>query len=236
MARRLATSIGALAVAVATAGCANRACCARAACVRTAGSALPAPSAPPAATASRPAASPPAPEGEASYEARLKEWERLANPGPQHEFLKELTGTWVGSGTWTEAGETSRFTDEINARLILGGRFLLAEGTMTLAGSEGEAATTSTSASWLGFDNEKQKYVHAAVSDGSTTIDSAEGTYDPATKTLTMSGVEVTGPGRQRRYRLVQRYPTPGEFHWEVHVAETDGTERLAGKGAYRRK
>ena len=166
----------------------------------------------------------------------MKEWERLKKPGAEHELLKGLAGNWVGTGTWTEEGMTMGFTEEVSSKLAFGGRFIQSEAKMTIAAQGPMPAFTGTSLMLFGYDNAKQKYVHSMVSDMSTAIGSAEGTFDAATKTFTMLGVEDLGNGKERKYRVLQKIVSPDEWTFEMYFTPAGGTESKAGVAVYKRK
>jgi hypothetical protein len=167
---------------------------------------------------------------------KMKEWEKLKMPGPQHELLKTFEGTWVGTGTWTEEGMTSKFTEDVSAKMTFGGRFLNVESKMSSEANPPFPAMTMSSLILVGFDNAKQKYVQAMAGDWSTSLGSSEGTYDEATKTLTMTGVETLGPGKERKFRMVQRIVSKDEWAFEMYFTGPDGKESKAGDAVYKRK
>lgn len=151
-------------------------------------------------------------------------------------MLKGMEGKWLGTGSWTEMGMTSKFTEEATAKLVFGGRFLQTEAKMTTEASPQMPAMSMSSMMLLGFDNARQKYALAMVGDWSTSIGTAEGTYDAATKKLTMRGVEVMGPGKERKYRMVQGFTSADEWTFEMYFTQPDGKETKAGEAVYKRK
>ena len=166
---------------------------------------------------------------------KMKEWEMLKTPGPAHEVLKGLAGNWLGTGKWTEGGMTMDFKEEASAKLLYGGRFVQTESRMTTE-MPGMPPFTMNSLSYLGYDNAKQKYVHHMLGDMSTAIGTAEGTYDTATKTFSMEGVEDMGGGKQRKFRVIQKIVSADEFLFEIYFTPPGGTESKAGEATYKRK
>jgi hypothetical protein len=166
----------------------------------------------------------------------MKEWTKMKTPGPQHELLKTFAGTFTGTGQWTEQGMTSKFTEQTVGKMIYGGRFLQIESSMTTEASPPMPPMSMTSTMFLGFDNAKQKYVHAMLGDWSTSIGASEGTYDEATKTFTMTGVEVMSPEKSRKYRMVQKVVSNDEWKFEMYFEQPDGSEAKAGEAVYKRK
>jgi hypothetical protein len=171
-----------------------------------------------------------------NMEEMMKLWEKMKTPGPQHDVLKGLAGNWVGTGTWTEMGVTSKFTEEVTSELVYGGRFIKAETKMTTEASEQMPAMSMTGTMYVGYDNTKQKYVHNMIGDWSTAIGTAEGTFDAATKTMTMTGTEVLAPGMERKFRMVQKFVSADEWTFEMYFTQPGGKEAKAGDAVYKRK
>lgn len=176
-----------------------------------------------------------APAPPPGLEEQMKEWAKLATPGKPHELLKTFEGAWVGRGGWTDGGFTSKFTENVTAKLEFGGRFLKVDSRMATEASGGIPSMSMTSTMFVGFDNAKQKYVQAMVGDMSTALGTSEGTYDEATKTLTMSGVEVLGPGKERKFRMLQKIVSKDEWAFELYFTGPDGKETKAGDAVYTR-
>jgi hypothetical protein len=165
----------------------------------------------------------------------MKQWEKLKKPGPQHELLKGLEGKWIGTGTWTDAGMTSKFREEVTSKLVFGGRFLQSDTKLTTEASPPWPSMTMNSVMYLGYDNAKQRYTGAMLGDMNTAIGISEGTYDAATKTFTLSGVEMLAPGKERKYRMVQKITSPTELLFEMYFTGPDGKETKAGDGVYKK-
>jgi hypothetical protein len=161
----------------------------------------------------------------------LKEMEKLKATGPQHAELKLFTGEWTGKGTWTEQGMTAPFTEDLVGKMVYGDRFLHVDSVMT--SPMGKMASTM----YIGFDNAKQKYVQTMLGDWSTQIGASEGTYDAATKTFTMDGVETLASGKTRKYRMQQKVVSNDEWTLEMWFEPRGGGEmQKAGTATYTRK
>jgi hypothetical protein len=171
-----------------------------------------------------------------NMEELMKEMERLKTPGPQHQLLQGMCGAWLGKGTWTEQGMSSSFTEEFTAKMVFGGRFLAVESKMTTEASDQMPSMTMSSQMFVGYDNAKQKYVQAMLGDWSTSLGTSEGVFDAASKTLTMSGVEVLGPGKERTYRMVQTFTSADAWRFEMYFTQPDGKEAKVGEAVYTRQ
>jgi hypothetical protein len=170
------------------------------------------------------------------FAEKMKEWEKLKKPGPQHELLKTFVGSWVGTGTWTEEGMTSKFTETATGVMVFGDRFLRVGSRMTTEAAPPIPAMSMESLMFVGFDNAKQKYVQSMVGDWSTSLGTSEGSYDAATKTLTMSGVEIMGEGKERKFRMQQRIVSNDEWTFTMWMTQPDGKEAKVGEAVYKRK
>ncbi|MGH7128795.1 MAG: DUF1579 domain-containing protein, partial [Planctomycetaceae bacterium] len=105
-------------------------------------------------------------------EALQKAFEQYAKPGPQHEELKALVGTWDTEMTLFTPGEpqTSKGTAEF--KFLLGGRYLEQTFRGKVAGEDFEGR------GWTGYDNAKKKYVSVWIDSMGTGISQSEGQYD----------------------------------------------------------
>src|SRR5262249_54225235 len=109
-------------------------------------------------------------------------------PGPEHDRLKQLVGTWETS---MKAGdEESKGTSTI--KMELGGLWLVEEFKGQFAGGpfQGKGMTT--------YDTTKKKYVLFWFDSMSTSTLIAEGDYDKDTKTQTLTG-EMPGPDGKKQ-------------------------------------
>ena len=176
------------------------------------------------------------PKPPAGFEEMMKEWAKMKTPGPQHDILKMFEGKWLGTGSMTEQGMTSKFQETATATMVFGGRFLRVGSRMTSEASPQVPAMTMESLIFMGYDNGKQKYVQSMLGDWSTGLMSAEGSYDAGTKTITMAGTETMGPGKERKWRMAQHILSNDQWTMEMFVTGPDGQETKAGEATYRRQ
>src|SRR5205823_11223270 len=106
--------------------------------------------------------------------------------------------------------------EDATASLRFGGRYLRVDSTMTTGATPEMPAMTMNSAIFMGYDNARQKYVQVMLGDWMTGLDRNEGTYDEATKTFTMNGVETMGPGMERKFVMRMRVVSHDEWTLEV--------------------
>jgi Protein of unknown function (DUF1579) len=117
-------------------------------------------------------------------------------PGPEHELLKKMEGTWDASmkGGGMESKGTMVY------KMDLGGLWLTAT-------FEGEFANMKFAGRGLDtYDAAKKKYIGIWVDSMSTSPMVSEGTYDKEKKTMTMAG-EGPGPdGKPTKHTMVTEY------------------------------
>lgn len=110
--------------------------------------------------------------------ARLTAQAPEVKPGPEHAILKESEGVWEAA--INAGGAESK--GSLNAKLALNGLWLIEEFAGEVGGMkfEGRGATS--------YDPAKKKYINVWIDSMSTSPMISEGTYDKATKTLTLAG------------------------------------------------
>lgn len=116
--------------------------------------------------------------------AAEKAWREGMTPGPQHAMMAKSNGVWNAETTmWMEAGgkaETSTGT-AVN-KMILGGRYQQSSFKGTMMGQTFEGVATT------GYDNARKLYVSNWVDNMGTAMLNMEGSWDEASKSITMTG------------------------------------------------
>src|SRR5437867_10740763 len=147
-------------------------------------------------------------------------------PGPEHDALKKLEGTW-------------------NAKLKMGDNE--SSGTMTYKMECGGLWLTSDFRGEFfdqkfqgrgmdGYDPEKKKYVSVWVDSMSTRPMFLEGTYDKEKKTMTMTG-EAPGPdGKPAKHKMVTQMPDDAHQTFTMYIIDPDGQENKVMTIEYTRK
>jgi hypothetical protein len=127
------------------------------------------------------AAAAPADDLMAAMGAKMKEF---GTPGASHQILAQRAGKWTYTMKMFMPGipEPMETKGTSDAKLIMDGRFVQENVTGDFMGEPFHGVYT------LGYDNLKKKYVATWMDNMGTAIGYSEGTYDPATKTLTFAG------------------------------------------------
>jgi hypothetical protein len=93
---------------------------------------------------------------------------------------------------------------------IMGGRYVQADhdGKMQMPGPDGKMMDAPFKGMEIaGYDNAKKKFVSSWVDNMGTGIMQSEGTYDPATKTLTYTSEYEPMPGMKTKVRELLKIP-----------------------------
>ena len=153
------------------------------------------------------ATAPSADASQAQMDAMMAEMAKYATPGPIHnDFMKPLEGTWKTVQTTYMGQEPQTSEGTCTRKMIMGGRFLESTHAGSFAGTPFEGMEL------LGFDMRKNTFSDVWIDNmGTSMAFSTGGTYDPATKTLTMQA-SMDDPMTGK--------PTP--FKMVVHVVDAN--------------
>lgn len=161
-------------------------------------------------------------EMSANEQKMMEVWTQYMTPGEPHAGLAQKAGTWAWTSTWWmqpgAAPETSSGTSE--AEMVLGGRYLTEEIEGTAMGMpfQGQSLT--------GYDNHLKEYFSVWVDNMGTGVMVQRGAYDPATKTMTMSGTyDDPMDGKKKTLRSVTTYVDENTTRMEMYGPGPDGKE-----------
>jgi len=132
----------------------------------------------------------------------------MAKPGENHKQMQEMVGTWSYVIKWWMNPEAppSEFTGTAVTRSVMDGRYFISEhqSKMQIPGPEGKMTDMEFKGMAIeGYDNAKKKFVSSWIDNMGTGIMNSEGTYDPATKTLTYFAEYEPMPGMKTKMREV---------------------------------
>ena len=121
---------------------------------------------------------------EEQVSAEQKAWTEFMTPGSMHELLASTAGEWQTKTTWWmfPGAEPQISEGTVKTEMIFGGRYLKSEHTGNMMGMPMEGMAIEA------YDNALQKFVSTWIDNFGTGISTAEGTYNPETKTLTYHG------------------------------------------------
>jgi len=123
----------------------------------------------------------------------MKKARDFMTPGDMQKILAAADGKWSEEiSLWMTPGQPSKSTGTVEYKMILGGRYQQGNITGSFGGMPYEAESIT------GYDNLKKLFF-------SSYVDNMEGTYDAATKTITLNGTEqdpMTGKDMKIRETL----------------------------------
>lgn len=129
-----------------------------------------------------------------------KNWHTYMTPGSMQQVLARSNGEWTADMTFwmTPDAPPEKMTAAMTNRMILGGRYQESTHTGNMMGMPFEGIGTT------GYDNLRKVFVSTWIDNMGTGIIYMEGTWDEATKTITMKGKQ-TDPqtGKQTDIRQV---------------------------------
>ena len=159
-----------------------------------------------------PAAAPAAPPGmDPAAAAKMMAY---GTPGAEHKVLESKAGKWHGKGKFWMDPAAPPMESEMDTEytMIMGGRFLTDSTKSDMGGMPFEGHGLN------GFDNLSKKYVATWIDNMGTGIMSMEGTYDPASKTMTMTG-NMPDPtvGKATPMKMITKDTDANSFTMEMH-------------------
>lgn len=173
----------------------------------------------------------PTDQAAAERKARHDAWLKLSSPGPAHQAIEPMAGSFSAKTTaWFMPGQPpAESTGSSTNTLIIGGRFL--QQHYNSVGPFG----TFEGLGLFGHDNQKQKYTGLWVDNMSTAMMLHEGTYDAATRTFTMLGSFVDPVGATWQTRQLIRVTSSDQHSFEMFQKGPSGPEYRSLEAVYTR-
>lgn len=158
--------------------------------------------------------------------AGLSFGQEFPKPGPEHEELRKMEGTW--DAVMDMNGQKSKAKAVYKS--ICGGMWLESD-------FEGDLFGTKFTGHGLdGYDLNKKKYVSIWVDSMSSAPLRMEGDYDEAKKTLVMTGESVSPDGQPQNFKNVTEMKDDDHFTFKMYMVQPGGEEQLAFSIEYTRK
>ena len=164
----------------------------------------------------------------------------LAKPGENHKIFKDMVGKWSYVVKWWMSPQAPPMesTGTTVCKSVMDGRYFISnhDGKMQMPGADGKMTDMAFQGMAIeGYDNVKKKYVSSWIDNMGTGIANSEGTYDPATKTLTYTGTYEPMPGMVTTMR--QKLTITDADHHSMEMFENQGgTEVKTMEITYTRK
>ena len=161
----------------------------------------------------KPAAPGAAGQQAAQQDAAMADMTKMMSPGPEHQKLQSLMGSFACDSTSfmnPQGPEKTKGTQ--NVTWVLGGRFLMSKYSGTAAGMPFEGIGMD------GYDNLNKKYVGSWFDSLSTGIMPYEGSMDADSKVLTMKGsYDDPMSGGKQTVRMVTTIVDPNKHTFEMY-------------------
>jgi hypothetical protein len=154
----------------------------------------------------------------------------MAKPGENHKILAETTGSWTYKVKWWMRPDAPPMesTGTTTTKSVMDGRYFISEhsGKMSMPGPDGKMMEADFQGMGTeGYDNAKKKFVASWIDNMGTSIVTMEGTYDPATKTVTYLGEEEPVPGVKFNVRQLVKFTD--KDHRTLEFYEVHGGKEL---------
>jgi len=163
--------------------------------------------------------------------ARHATGQEEGKPGPQHQRLAAMAGTWDATIATVDSDGQPVTTKGVAVRTVgLGGFWLLEDFRGEFQGAEflGRGQT--------GYDPAKGKYVGSWIDSMSPALMVMEGDFDQSGKVLTTTGTGPGMDGRPARFRNVSTLVDADTEVFEMFVTGPDGKEQKMLTITYKRR
>jgi hypothetical protein len=153
-----------------------------------------------------------APKADAPHDAMMADMMKYGNPGPQHEKLKAMVGTWNATvKSWTGGPEPVVTKGLMKNSMILGGRFLESRYSGTYDGKPFEGLGLT------GYDLKKNQLISLWADGGSTSWSTMTGGISEDGKELTSSSTIDGMDGKPMAVRAVTKIESPTKHVYTMY-------------------
>jgi hypothetical protein len=152
----------------------------------------------------------------AQDDAMMKRWQDYATPGDMQALLAKSEGNWDAEiSMWMAPGqEPVKNMATAEVKMILGGRYQESINKGSFNGMPFEGIST------IGYDNAKKIFQSSWIDNMGTGVLRMDGTYDAATKTLTLSGKEYD-PMTNKEIDIREVYKFIDDTHQVIEMYQT---------------
>jgi hypothetical protein len=160
--------------------------------------------------------------------ARAQQSPPTPKPGPEHAELKKLEGTW--DAVMKMAAVPAPMKGVATYKMECDGMWLVSDFKMD------DPAMKFQGKGLDGYDQTKKKFVGLWVDSMSTAPMLMEGTYNPATKTTTMTGEGPGQDGKPQKFKVTTRHTDDDHMAFQMYMVGADGKETPAFSIDYSRR
>ena len=169
-----------------------------------------------------------APAGQPNPQEMMKQMMEMSKLNENHKLLADMNGNWNYTiKFWMNPDPNAKPQESkgtATRKSIMGGRYVVMDvaGKMQMPGQDGKMKDMQFKGMGVeGYDNAKQKFVASWIDNMGTGIQFSDGTYDPATKTLTYTSEIEMMPGMKTPVREVLKITD--KDHMMLEWYETHG-------------
>lgn len=149
-------------------------------------------------------------------------------PGPEHERLAKMEGTW--DAKMIMPGSTEPIPAVATYKSECGGLWLASDFKSDAPGFKFHGK------GFDGYDTAKKKYVGVWIDSMMTGYMTMEGTHDEKTKTSTMLGEGPNEQGKLVKSKMVTKMLDPDHHTFQMYMIGDDGKETLTFTIEYTRR
>jgi hypothetical protein len=185
-------------------------------------------------TATQPASA----TGQPNPEEMMKQMMEMSKLNENHKLLADMNGSWNYSiKMWMNPDPNAKPQESkgtATRKSLMGGRYVVMDvtGKMQMPGADGKMKDMQFKGMGVeGYDNVKQKFVASWIDNMGTGIQFSDGTYDPASKTLTYTSEIEMMPGMKMPVREVLKLTDKDHMllEWyETHGGQEKKTMEIA--------
>jgi hypothetical protein len=158
----------------------------------------------------------------------MKQMMEMSKLNENHKLLADMNGNWNYTiKFWMNPDPSAppqQSKGTATRKSVMGGRYVVMDvsGKMQMPGEDGKMKDMQFKGMGIeGYDNAKQKFVGSWIDNMGTGIQFSDGTYDPATKTLTYTSEIEMMPGMKTPVREVLKIAD--KDHMMLEWYETHG-------------
>ena len=195
----------------------------------------------PPAAATQSAAQPASAAGQPNPQEMMKQMMEMSKLNENHKLLADMNGNWnYAIKMWMNPDPNAKPQESkgtATRKSAMGGRYVMMDvtGKMQMPGEDGKMKDMQFKGMAVeGYDNVKKKFVSSWVDNMGTGIAYSEGTYDPASKTLTYTSEMEMMPGMKTPVREVLKIADKDHMMLEWYETR-GGQEKKTMEIAYTR-
>jgi hypothetical protein len=178
------------------------------------------------------------PGGQPNPQEMMKQMMEMSKLNENHKLLSSMDGSWTYNiKMWMNPDPNAKPQESkgtATRKSVMGGRYVVMDvtGKMQMPDETGQMKEMQFKGMGVeGYDNVKQKFVTSWIDNMGTGIQFSDGTYDPATKTLTYTSEIEMMPGMKMPVREVLKLTDKDHMmlEWfETHGGQEKKTMEIA--------